>query len=265
MIMTAKRSILIVDDEPLARQSLEVAIRDSAVWQVAGSCRNAEEARRFLDREQVDLVLIDIRMPGEGGISLASYISDLDNAPLVAFVTAYDEHAIEAFELFAIDYLLKPFSDQRLSLLLDRANAMAELRKLADRNLLREFVGDVRARNAGETLPYLEAFVVRSIGSVERIALAEVQWIGGAGNYVELHLAGRTVLHRTSMGAIVARLPAKQFIQVHRTAVVQRAQLRALRTDGGEKYRAELKCGATVPVSGRHLAAVRSELAMRGV
>lgn len=256
-----KRKILIVDDEPLARRNLEQAIADHADWEVAASCRTAEEARDWLAQGgEAHLVLLDIRMPGEGGLSLARHLGELAHPPVVAFVTAYDEYAIDAFELFALDYLQKPFSDRRLGQLLERARGMLALRERADVDLLRALAGDLRAREQGLPPPPIDTFVVKSIGSIERIALNEVHAIRGAGNYVELHLANRTVLHRASLGAIILRLPPDQFLQIHRTSVVRRPEIRSLATDGGERYRIELKSGMTFPVSSRYLAAVRSEI-----
>ena len=259
--MMARRPLLIVDDEPLARSNLARALDDHPDWEVAGSCRSSEEARSWLEAgHAVQLILLDIRMPGEGGLSLARYISGLTNPPLLAFVTAYDEYAIDAFELFAIDYLQKPFSDERLAKLLARAKAMYELRIRADGDLLRALVGDLSAREIGAPPPLLECFIVRSIGSVERIALRDVLSIRGAGNYVELQLKDRMVLHRASLGAIVRRLPQDQFLQVHRTAIVRRDELGALKTDGGERYRIELRNGDSLPVSAKHLPSVRAEI-----
>lgn len=255
-----RRALLIVDDEPLARRNLERALDDHPDWKVAASCQSAEEARAWLESGcEVHLVLLDIRMPGEGGLSLARYICALPRPPMVAFVTAYDEYAIDAFELFALDYMQKPFSDGRFARLLGRASGMIELRAGADTGLLRALVGDLDARARGTPPPPLDAFVVRSVGSVERIALQDVKSIRGAGNYVELRLRDRTVLHRASLGAIALRLPPNQFLQVHRTAIARRDELRALKTDGGERYRVELCCGDSLPVSGRYLAAVRAQ------
>lgn len=257
----AKRPLLIVDDEPLARRNLARALDDHPDWEVAGSCRSAEDARSWLEAgHAVQLILLDIRMPGRGGLALARYISGLTNPPLLAFVTAYDEYAIDAFELFAVDYLQKPFSDERLAKLLARARAMLELRVRADGDLMRALVGDLSAREIGAPPPLLEGFTVRSIGSIERIALRDVLSIRGAGNYVELRLHDRTVLHRASLGAIARRLPQDQFLQIHRSSIVRRDELGALKTDGGERYWLELRCGDCLPVSTKHLPSVRAEI-----
>ena len=259
--MMSKRPLLIVDDEPLARRNLAHALGGHPDWEVAGSCQSAEEARAWLEAgHAVDLVLLDIRMPGEGGLALARYLSGLASPPLIAFVTAYDEYAINAFELFALDYLQKPFSDERLAQLLGRAKAMSELRVHANGNLLGALVGDLCARDMGAPPPLLECFTVRSIGSIERIALEDVLSIRGAGNYVELRLRDRTVLHRASLGAINLRLPQDQFLQVHRTAIVRRDELGSLKTDGRERYWLELRCGGSISVSARYLASVRAEI-----
>lgn len=265
MIMMAKRSLLIVDDEPLARRNLERALDDHPDWYVAGSCQSAEEARAWLDANtSVQLILLDIRMPGEGGLALARYLSGLADPPMIAFVTAFDEYAIDAFELFAIDYLQKPFSDDRLAQLLGRAKAMNELRVRADGDLLRALVGDLSARDAGAPPPLLTCFTVRSIGSVERIALVDVLFLRGAGNYVELRLHDRVVLHRASLGSIARRLPQDQFLQIHRTAIVRRDQLGALKTDGGERYWLVLRCGDSLAVSAKYLPSVRAEISAGG-
>lgn len=263
MDMTPKRPLLIVDDEPLARRNLVRALDDHPNWEVAGSCQSAEDARAWLEAgHAVQLILLDIRMPGEGGLSLARFVSGLANPPLLAFVTAYDEYAIDAFELFALDYLQKPFSDGRLNQLLSRATAMCDLRVRADGDLLRALVGDLSAREVGAAPPLLGSFTVRSIGSVERIALEDVLSIRGAGNYVELRLHDRTVLHRASLGAIARRLPQDQFLQVHRTAIARRDEIGALKTDGGERYWIELRGGDSLPVSAKYLPSVRTALSV---
>lgn len=254
--------ILVVDDEPLARQNLAQAIAASPDWIVAACCEGAEEARKaVLAKGPFDLALIDICMPGESGVSLARYLASLEQGPLVAFVTAYDEYAIDAFELYAIDYLQKPFSDQRLARLLHRAQAFLEMRATADPRLFDTLSIDLSARAEGREPPPIDAFVVRSVGSIERILLDDVQCIRGAGNYVELKLAQRTVMHRASMGSIAARLPPGRFMQVHRTAIVQRRVIRSLNTVGGERYQLLLHNGMEVPVSATYLPAVRAALA----
>lgn len=254
--------VLIVDDEPLARQNLEQALAAHPDWAIAASCRNAEEAREAYSADsRIDLALLDIRMPGESGLSLARFLATRERPPLVAFVTAYDEYAIDAFEIYAIDYLQKPFSDQRLDRLLQRTRAFLAVRETVDARLFEALSIDLSAKETGLQPPPIDAFVVRSVGSIERISLDDVRCIRGAGNYVELKLDQRTVMHRASIGSIAARLPAGLFLQVHRTAIVQRKSMRTLQSEGGERYQLVLQGGLEVPVSAPYLPSVRAELA----
>ena len=254
------RTALIVDDEPLARRNLVAALAQQPGWALAGECANVAEARAFLDGRAVDLVLLDIRMPGASGIAFAGELAGRADAPCIAFVTAYGDHAVDAFDVFALDYLLKPFDDARFARLIERVETMQSYRA-AMAEAVRAYADDHDTRIAHRPPPPLQFVTVRSIGSVERIAIADVDWIGTAGNYVELHLAGRTVLHRCALREIERRLRPDDFLRVHRTAVVRRALLRQLVIDGGDKYRAVLASGASVPVSEQHVDAVRAELA----
>lgn len=250
---------LIVDDEGLARSNLQLALAEHPQWACIGACASAAQARAVLAAQPVDLVLLDIRMPRENGLVFAAELARQPRPPLIAFVTAYDEHAIAAFEVFAVDYLLKPFDDARLAAMLSRAAQMLRLKQsaaLADsvQNLAR----DQAARAQGDAFPALTEIVVRSIGHLERVAVTDVRWLDAAGNYVSLHLDGRTVLHRSTLSALAGRLPAADFIRVHRTALVRPDLIVRLRVTGDGTYAVDLRCGDTVPVSERYVAAVRA-------
>jgi len=250
---------LIVDDEPLARQNLAAALALHPGWTLAGQCASVTEARPWLVRQPVDLVLLDIRMPGESGIDFAGELALRADAPCIAFVTAYDDRAIDAFDLFALDYLLKPFDDARFARLIERVETMLSYRA-AMAQAVAAFADDQGRRCAGQAPPPLEFLTIRSIGMVERIPINEVEWIGTAGNYVELHLPGRSVLHRCALCEIERRLPPAEFLRIHRTAIVRRQRLRGLVVDGADKYRATMASGAQPPVSEQHVDAVRREL-----
>jgi len=254
----ATLSILIVDDEPLARRNLELALADQPGWQVAGSCSSAEQAIRVLDRLQIDLLLLDIAMPGRSGLSLAREILARPQPPLIAFVTAYDEHAIEAFELFAIDYLLKPFDDRRLVALLGRAEKLIGLQQAALlAPALGQFLGERQAVMAGQSPPVLTSLTVRSIGQVERVEVAEIDWIQAAGNYVELHVGERVILHRATMDMLGHRLPPDRFLRLHRTCIARRDLLRALVRTGDKTWSVILRSGVELPASERMMPQIR--------
>lgn len=254
-----KWTALIVDDEALARSNLQLALAEHPNWRCAGACVSAAEARLALAQRPVDLLLLDIQMPRQHGLSFASELCRLAAPPLVVFVTAYDEHALSAFDVFALDYLLKPFDDQRFAQMLARAEQTLQLRQLA--GYVESMGGFLHERQQlldGRPRPELQALIVRSVGAMEKIATADIEWIGAAGNYVELHLAERVVLHRSTLSALEQRLPAGQFMRVHRTVVVRNTAITALHVTGDSTYEARLRSGEMVPVSERFVKDVRA-------
>jgi two-component system LytT family response regulator len=245
---------LIVDDEAPGRANLRLAMADHPAWTLVAECDSAAAARSALASLDVDLVFLDIQMPVESGLVLARDISRLREPPLIIFVTAYSEHAVDAFEVHALDYLLKPVSDARLAQAVERSAAMLRHRQReAYGAALRDYV------DAAAT-PHAEHLNVRSVGLIERIRVSDVLWIESAGNYVELHLAGRTVLHRITLNRLEALLAPVDFLRVHRSAIVRRDQIVSLETTGEGTYRLALRCGAAVAVSERYLGALKSPL-----
>lgn len=249
---------LIVDDEALARSNLKLALVDHPGWQCQATCASAAEARVAMASKTADLVLLDIQMPRENGLRFASELCTLPTPPLIVFVTAFDEYALSAFDVFALDYLLKPFDDQRFGAMIGRAEHALQLRQNANSALsVRGFLAEHAAMAAGKQVPELETLTVRSIGVMERIATTQINWIGTAGNYVELHLQDRVVLHRSTLSAIEARLSPREFLRVHRTALVRVSELVSLKVTGDGTYLATLRCGESVPVSDRYVDGVR--------
>lgn len=249
--MSAAPTVLIVDDELHARANLRLALAALPGWQVAGECADAAAARIRIDAGGVDILLLDIQMPVESGLALARDLSRRPMPPLVVFVTADRGHALEAFDVHALDYLVKPVSDTRLRQTLERAAVLLGQRD-AHARALRTF--------ADPQPGYWRELAVRSVGSIERVGLDQVQWIRSAGNYVELHLAQRMLLHRSTLAALEAYLDPAEFLRIHRRVLVRRGQARRLRVAPGEGALLELACGASVPVSERYLAAVRGAL-----
>ena len=250
---------LVVDDEAPGRLNLRLMLAAHPDWRLVGECASAAEARALLAVDDVDVVLLDIHMPGESGLALARSLSERDEPPLVVFVTAFNDYAVDAFELHALDYLLKPIQARRLAQALERAGQMLALRQRAPYGLaLRDYLG-AAARAAGGVAPAVaEHLSVRSVGRIERIRLADVFWIGAAGNYVELHLAGRTVLHRVPLSRLEQSLDPRRFLRVHRRAIVRADQIRALAVVGDGSYLLTLHCGAEVGVSERYVEGVRA-------
>lgn len=256
--MNSPWNALIVDDEALARRNLELALAEHRAWRCVGSCASAAEARVALQQQSVDLLLLDIQMPRQNGLSLAAELVREPKPPLIVFVTAYDEHALAAFDVYALDYLLKPFDDARFAAMLQRADQWLCLQQASlYTQSLNGFLDDQSRRQTGQAPAALQHITVRSVGQIERIDIGDVDWIGAAGNYVELHLGTRCVLHRSTLAALEERLPPGEFLRVHRTTLVRRRLISALAVTGDSTYALTLKTGQTLPVSERCVKAVR--------
>jgi len=253
-------SVLIVDDEALARSNLQLALGDLPNWQVCGLAASAAEARVLMVQRAPDLVLLDIQMPRQHGLSFAAELAALPQPPLVIFVTAHDEHALAAFEVHALDYLLKPVDDERLAQALVRAEGLLQQRQQAlQAESLTAFVRERAAQGPDAKPPALTQLVVRSVGALERVPVLDVTRLCSAGNYVELFLRdGRRLLHRAALSALETRLPATEFLRVHRTVLVRPEEIAGVTVEGDGVYSARLQDGSLVPVSERYIAAVRA-------
>lgn len=243
---------MIVDDEEPGRHNLRLALVANSDWVLVTECESTAAARRVLASQEIDVIFLDIQMPAESGLVLAREISRLREPPLIIFVTAYSTHAIDAFEVHALDYLLKPIDDARLAQATERASTMLLHRqRAAYGDALRNYV------DAGVT-QHVERLNVRSVGRIEQILVSDILWIESAGNYVELHLASRKVLHRITLNRLETLLKPDDFIRVHRGAIVRRDQIASLVTIGDGSYRLTLRCGAMVAVSERYVSQLKS-------
>jgi len=211
--MTAIRA-LVADDEPLARAGMARLVRATAGFEVAGEARDGEEAISAIEALRPDLVLLDVQMPGRDGFEVIRAVGPA-RMPRVVFVTAYDAFAVRAFEVQALDYVLKPFEDRRL----------------------REALGRAARATPSELARRLEALVVRSeprfevrLGKrIQLLSCAEIDWIEGASYYTVLHAGSETHLVREPLRDIEARLDPTRFARVHRSSIVQLDRVRELR------------------------------------
>lgn len=243
--MPTKIRTIIVDDERVARQGLQILLQSEPDVEVVAECRNGREAVAAIRRERPDLVLLDIQMPGMSGFEVVEQVG-VGTIPALIFVTAYDEHALKAFEIHALDYLLKPFDQDRLRASLDRIRLLLRrdgLDELRDR--LSQLVNRLERRDdAGR-------FVVRDQGRIYFIDADEVDWIESAGNYVQLHVGGKTHLMRQSLSSLEQNL-APRFVRVHRSALVNAERVAELHPlfkgafeivlRGGAKVRSSRSC-----------------------
>ena len=247
------KKILVVDDELPALTNVQLALQAHPDWQLTASCHSTAQARALLQTEQVDLILLDIEMPMQSGLEFARELSQQAKPPLIVFITAYNKHAVAAFEVFALDYLLKPFEDERFAMMLERASqSIAMEEQVAQSVAMQDYFRDQDAVDAGEKSPPLNHIVVRSMGRIERIGIHEIIWISAAANYVELHLLDRVVLHRSTIAFMENHLPDDIFTRLHRNAIVRNDAMRSIGVDSEHGYFTELSNGDKVSISVRN-------------
>ena len=219
--------VLIADDEPAARAKLARLLAAHADVEIVGSAANGREAAELVRRARPDVVLLDVRMPEVDGFGLIEALSDdAAHAPRIVFVTAYDEYAVGAFEVRALDYVLKPFDGKRLGEALDRVRTQMELEHRPTESTVRTLLAQLRGADAEAELDptaskqYLDRLTIRSAGSIRFIRMSEVEWIEAYGNYVRLHTDGEHPLARETLRGLAERLDPARFAQIHRGAVV---------------------------------------------
>jgi two-component system LytT family response regulator len=207
--------VLVADDEAPARQRLMDLLQKDPHVATVLEASNGQIAVEIIEREAPDLVFLDVQMPELDGLEVIEAVG-ADAMPLTVFVTAYDQHAIRAFEANALDYLLKPYSDERLEAALCRAKARHDDRTIREfgRSVLRMIS---TRRPAGH---YLDRLVVKSAGSTRFIRVVEIDWIEGAGVYVNLHVTGKELLYRAALNELAEGLDPMRFVRVHRSAIV---------------------------------------------
>jgi len=256
---------LVVDDEPLSRELIRKLLSSDAEVEIVAECPDGTRALDAISRLDPDLVFLDVQMPGVSGFDVVSRL-DETRAPYIVFVTAYDRYAIRAFEVQAIDYLLKPISKERFFAGVERAKAAIRARRLGEAvqrmaSLAGEFA---RLQGALETLApdYLDEFRVR-VGSVLRsIPAHEVTWIEAANQYARLHARDGRHLLSKSMAALEQQLDPRRFCRIHRSAIVNVAFVREVRSEKNGACSVLLTTGESLRL-GRRRRAVLSAL-MRG-
>jgi two-component system, LytTR family, response regulator len=238
---------LVVDDELPARTRLLTLLDGRSGIQVVGAASDGHEAVAFIREQRPHLLFLDIQMPGLDGFGVLRTVGPA-LAPVSIFVTAYDRYAIAAFEAHALDYLLKPFSDERFDSALARAIQSVRTLPARDRQLQIESVVEERsAVSAGSG--HLDRIVLKEHGRVVLLNVDDVDWIGAAGVYLELHAGKVTHLYRSSLAALLHRLDPTRFVQIHRSVVVNTDRIKELRTRGHSDYTVVLRDGRLVPLS----------------
>jgi two-component system LytT family response regulator len=236
--------VLLVDDEPLAREMLREMLQGDPHVEIVGESGNGREAVEAIRSHSPDLVFLDVQMPEVGGFEVLASLEKTE-IPHVIFVTAYDQYAVRAFDVHALDYLLKPFDQERFDLSWQRARAQI----MRDRNggmdqriltLLEELKAD---RN------YLERLVIKASGRIYFLETNEIDWIEAEGNYVSVHSGKKSHLLRETISSLEAQLDPKKFVRVHRSSIVRLDRIKELQPWFHGEYRIILHDGTQLTLS----------------
>lgn len=243
----AELKVVIADDEPLVRRGLRSHLTGEPDVRVTGEARNGTEALALIRATEPDVVFLDIQMPGLDGLAVLAALPPASR-PAVVFVTAHDSYAVRAFELHAVDYLLKPFDGERFRVALGRARERLRLRQLdgtaPDLELVAAELGD------GKTRP--DRIAVRESGKIVLVPLDEVDWIEAADNYVRLHRGDGYHLLRQPLGKLEEALDPKRFARIHRSAMVNLSRIKSLESTPSGEYEVRLHDGQKLTLSRGH-------------
>ncbi len=236
---------IIVDDEPLAREKLRGFLERESDVDVVGECRDGREALETIEAEKPDLVFLDVQMPEMDGFEVIENLEP-EALPTVIFVTAYDQYALKAFDVHAVDYLLKPFDRQRFGEALGRARSEYERRQVGDvkRHLL-ALLQEVESRRE----KYPARLVIKTSGRVVFLKVEEIDWVDAAGNYVRIHAGSESHMLRETMGRLEERLDPDKFLRIHRSTIVNIECIRELQQQFHGDYLVVLKNGQRLTLS----------------
>jgi len=246
--------VLVVDDELLARERITDLLAHEPDVEIVGTADNGNTAVEAIRAKRPDLVFLDVQMPGKTGLDVVRDVGP-DAMPATIFVTAFDQYALRAFDLAALDYLVKPFDDERFEQAFRRARQLIDLRemgKLREQLLAILQQGSTErsdARPTTDATPYLERIAVEMRGKVRVVPVEQIDYITADGPYAELHTGERTHLIRETMHTLEERLDPRHFVRIHRSAIVRLQLVDTLLRGGGGDYEVQLKSGLRLPVS----------------
>jgi two-component system LytT family response regulator len=243
---------LIVDDEPLARRTIRDLLQSDSEIEIIGECGTGHEAVDFIRKQPPDILILDIQMPGMNGFEVLARI-DHGRIPAIVFITAFDQYALKAFEVHAMDYLLKPFTDERFSETMRQAKSHVELREMnrlsqSLRDLLNEYAG------AGKGAPvkrksFLTRFMIKTGSRVVFVNASDVDWITADNYYIKLHVNGKSHLLRISMNELEEKLDPKRFLRIHRSTIINFDRVKELHQNPNGEYIVVLKNGTELKLS----------------
>lgn len=244
--------VIIIDDEPIAREGIRTQLLDQTEVEIVSECANGLEAVDAIRELKPDLVFLDVQMPGMDGFEVMKAVS-VEASPAIVFVTAYDKYALRAFEVNAVDYLLKPFDKERFQKAFQRAKADIQSHNAETLNRrLQSLLDSIRPRQK-----YLERLVVKSSGRIFFLQVSEIDWIEAADNYVSLHIGRESHLIRETLTALEAKIDPEEFVRIRHSAIVNIKKIKELHPLFKGDYEIELRNGTKLTSSRRY----RSNLA----
>ena len=256
-------SAIIVDDEPLARKGLSLRLAEFDNIDIVGECKNGIEAVTLIPQVRPDLVFLDIQMPGLNGFQVINKLQELKQPiPLIVFVTAFDSYAIKAFDIHALDYVLKPVDERRLKDAIDKVLLRLEQKQQDGHNqklarLVADFTGDdcediLRRLASGESITsnsYPDILAIKDGSEVTRVAINDIQWIDAAGDYMCVHATDQTHIMRRTMKELEQELDPRKFVRAHRSAIVNIKFVQKMISHISGEYHLILNNGTELKVS----------------
>lgn len=251
---------LIVDDEALARRGLELRLGKYDDVKIVGQCSNGREALAAIPELCPDLVFLDIQMPGMDGFDVVRQLQG-DDMPLVVFATAFDEYAVKAFDVHAVDYILKPVDEEYLDRALQRVRQqLSQKSDASDKQRLLEVISDITGKvpaemekwlqeGAGLAQKYPDKIAVKDAGDITLVPVAEIEWVDAAGDYMCLHAAGEIHVMRITMKQLEVQLDPALFQRVHRSTLVNLNRVDKICSHINGEYNLVLKGGARLKMS----------------
>ena len=258
MTLGTKIRALVVDDEPVARDRVVRLLQQQTDIELVGQCSNGLETVTAIEQLSPDLVFLDVQMPEMDGFEVMRALQ-AGHVPAIVFVTAYDEYAVRAFEVHALDYLLKPFSSMRFRATLAHARDQLHRQRAGElgRKLL-TLAPTLWEKPEGSDKPEKtdkpsgarrERLLVRSAGRVHFVRTSEIEWCEAAGNYVRLHVGPESHLFRETMNSLESKLDPGHFVRIHRSTIVNVEQIEQLRSSLGGESTVILRTGVTLTLS----------------
>ncbi|HJQ67537.1 MAG TPA: LytTR family DNA-binding domain-containing protein [Blastocatellia bacterium] len=247
-----KRKIktLIVDDEPIARRNLRVLLGRDPEVEIVGEAGSGAEAVRLIRTHSPELLFLDIQMPEMNGFEALEQIGDTGVAAII-FVTAFDQYAVRAFEVHALDYLLKPFDDARFEEALRRAKSQIEQREARElsKKLFALLEGHRQVSDESKKADYQSEFMIKSASRVFFLKADEIDWIEAADYYVKLHVSGHSHMLRETMAELEAKLDPQKFARIHRSTIVNLDRVKQIESRAGGDYAVILHDGTDLKMS----------------